>query len=174
MLIILCSFSLKKPLRSMFWSMLMTWLSHVMTVTLKSFKGYLSTCFHIKDLCTLKYFFGIEVVQNPKGIFLSQIKYSLDIISKTDLLGAKPSFFLNGTKSQTCSCWRRVAQRPKTLYTVDWEAYLLICYTFRSCIVCSCAFSIYAFTTTGTLAGCPTSGSLFERIYGERSTSLCQ
>ncbi|GAA0155151.1 transmembrane signal receptor [Lithospermum erythrorhizon] len=64
------------------------------SAALLSFKEYLSSCFHMKDLGPLKYFLGIEVARSPKGIFLSQRKYTLDIISDTSLLGAKPTSFL--------------------------------------------------------------------------------
>jgi hypothetical protein len=60
---------------------------------IESFKSYLSTCFHMKDLGHLKYFLGIEVARNSNGIFLCQRKYSLDIITETGLLGAKPVGF---------------------------------------------------------------------------------
>jgi len=54
---------------------------------------YLNNCFHIKDLGPLKYFLGIEVTRNPKGLFLSQRKYALEIIDECGLLGAKPIDF---------------------------------------------------------------------------------
>ncbi|XP_062080074.1 uncharacterized mitochondrial protein AtMg00810-like [Humulus lupulus] len=63
------------------------------SAALKIFKNYLSTYFHMKDLGVLKYFLGIEVAQSPDGIFLCQRKYSLDIISETSVLGAKPASF---------------------------------------------------------------------------------
>lgn len=53
------------------------------------FKAYLSTCFHMKDLGSLKYFLGVEVARSPTGIFLCQQKHTLDIISEAGLLGAK-------------------------------------------------------------------------------------
>ncbi|KAH9697023.1 hypothetical protein KPL71_023424 [Citrus sinensis] len=60
---------------------------------IRVFKMYLSDCFYMKDLGPLKYFLGIEVARNPIGIFLSQRKYVLDIISEDGLLGAKPAPF---------------------------------------------------------------------------------
>ncbi|GAA0170472.1 transmembrane signal receptor [Lithospermum erythrorhizon] len=63
------------------------------SVALLSFKEYLSSCFHMKDLGILKYFLGIEVVRSQEVIFLSQRKYTLNIISEAGLLGAKPATF---------------------------------------------------------------------------------
>lgn len=59
-----------------------------------AFKTYLHTCFHMKDLGTLKYFLGVEVARSPTGIFLCQRKYALDIITETGLLGSKPALTL--------------------------------------------------------------------------------
>ncbi|CAH9079543.1 unnamed protein product [Cuscuta epithymum] len=61
------------------------------SAAISSFKSYLNTCFHMKDLGILKYFLGIEVARSPSGIFLTQRKYALDIITETGLLGAKPA-----------------------------------------------------------------------------------
>ncbi|CAH9096264.1 unnamed protein product, partial [Cuscuta epithymum] len=63
------------------------------SVTINSFKVYLNDCFHMKDLGRLKYFLGIEVARSPFGLFLTQRKYALDIITETGLLGAKPATF---------------------------------------------------------------------------------
>ncbi|VVA32943.1 PREDICTED: Retrovirus-related Pol poly from transposon, partial [Prunus dulcis] len=41
----------------------------------------------------LKYFLGIEVSRSPKGLYLSQRKYALDILKDSGLIGARPTFF---------------------------------------------------------------------------------
>ena len=58
---------------------------------LQKFKEYLSRCFSMKDLEKLKYFLGIEVSRGPEGIFLTQRKYTLDIIAETGNLGCRPA-----------------------------------------------------------------------------------
>ncbi|KAG7552999.1 Retrotransposon Copia-like N-terminal [Arabidopsis thaliana x Arabidopsis arenosa] len=58
---------------------------------LRKFKEYLGRCFFMKDLGRLKYFLGIEVSRGPEGIFLSQRKYALDVISDSGNLGARPA-----------------------------------------------------------------------------------
>ncbi|XP_022152743.1 uncharacterized protein LOC111020391 [Momordica charantia] len=55
-----------------------------------SLKSFLHSQFHTKDLGMLKYFLGIEVTRNKKGIFLSQRKYVLDLLTETGKLAAKP------------------------------------------------------------------------------------
>lgn len=49
--------------------------------TVQKFKEYLSRCFHMKDLKTLKFFLGFEVARTAEGLFLCQHKYVLDVIS---------------------------------------------------------------------------------------------
>lgn len=56
-------------------------------------KRYLHSSFHIKDLGHLKYFLGIEVAHSPEGLFLTQRKYTLDILNETGMIGAKPCGF---------------------------------------------------------------------------------
>ncbi|KAK3018667.1 hypothetical protein RJ639_002809 [Escallonia herrerae] len=57
------------------------------------FKKYLNNCFKLKDLGPLKYFLGIEGARGPRGLFLSQRKYALDILSESCLSASKPAAF---------------------------------------------------------------------------------
>lgn len=45
----------------------------------------------MKDSGKLKYFLGLEIAHGPEGIFVSQRKYTMDIVTECGLLGAKPS-----------------------------------------------------------------------------------
>ncbi|KAL6277717.1 hypothetical protein ACE6H2_021318 [Prunus campanulata] len=54
-------------------------------------KKYLSSEFEMKELGELKYFLGIEVARSDQGIFLSQRKYVLDLLTDTGMLGCKPA-----------------------------------------------------------------------------------
>lgn len=63
------------------------------SASIARFKSYLGSCFHMKDLGALKYFLGIEISRIPSGLFLSQRKYTLDILSEAGLLAAKPCEF---------------------------------------------------------------------------------
>ena len=57
---------------------------------ISSLKSFLHHQFHTKDLGMLRYFLGVEDMRSKHGIFLSQRKYVLDLLSKTGKLGAKP------------------------------------------------------------------------------------
>jgi len=50
----------------------------------------LSTKFEMKDLGGLKYFLRIKVARSRQGIFLSQRKYVLDLLTQVGLLECKP------------------------------------------------------------------------------------
>ncbi|KAK2997632.1 hypothetical protein RJ639_025171 [Escallonia herrerae] len=58
-----------------------------------SFKKYLNDCSKLKDLGPLKYFLGIEAACGPRGLFLSQRKYALYILSVSGLSASKPAAF---------------------------------------------------------------------------------
>lgn len=52
-------------------------------------KEKLAIEFEMKDLAKLRYFLGIEVAYYKHGIFISQRKYILDLLSKTGKLACK-------------------------------------------------------------------------------------
>ncbi|GJY90671.1 putative RNA-directed DNA polymerase [Tanacetum coccineum] len=54
------------------------------------FKRFLASKFQIKDLGSLKYFLGIEVLENKNGLCLSQRKYCMELLSEYGLLACKP------------------------------------------------------------------------------------
>jgi hypothetical protein len=51
---------------------------------------HLASEFEMKHLGALKYFLGIKVAHSKQGIFLSQRKYILDILTDTEMLACKP------------------------------------------------------------------------------------
>ncbi|KAL8121683.1 hypothetical protein AgCh_018423 [Apium graveolens] len=53
-------------------------------------KQFLNSQFKMKDLGELTYFLGIEVDKSEKGIFLSQKKYTADLLNEYNLLHCKP------------------------------------------------------------------------------------
>ena len=57
---------------------------------IRRMKESLAQKFEIKDLGNLRYFLGIEVARSKKGIFLTQRKFTLDILKETGMLGCKP------------------------------------------------------------------------------------
>ena len=52
-------------------------------------KSFLGTEFEVKDLGLLRYFLGIEVCRSKRGVFISQRKYVLDLLTETGKLGAR-------------------------------------------------------------------------------------
>ncbi|XP_028788255.1 uncharacterized protein LOC114744226 [Neltuma alba] len=60
---------------------------------ISSLKSFLNSYFQTKDLGSLKYFLGIEVIRSKKDILLTQRKYDLDLLKETRKLGATPTSF---------------------------------------------------------------------------------
>ena len=60
-------------------------------VEISQLKKMLAKSFEVKDMGYLHYFLGIEVAYGPKGIYLSQRKYVLDLLEETGMLGCKPA-----------------------------------------------------------------------------------
>lgn len=54
------------------------------------FIGLLNHTFSLKDLGALHYFLGVEVLHLDSGLFLSQSKYIRDILTRCNMLDAKP------------------------------------------------------------------------------------
>lgn len=53
-------------------------------------KNFLSSQFHMKDMGELRYFLRIEVDKPKEGIFISQKKYVVDLLTEYGLQGCKP------------------------------------------------------------------------------------
>ena len=60
-------------------------------VVVRELKQLFDTKFGLKDFGSLKYFLGLEVARNEKGISLNQRKYALEILEYTGLMGCKPA-----------------------------------------------------------------------------------
>uniref|UniRef100_A0A2N9HRT6 Uncharacterized protein n=1 Tax=Fagus sylvatica TaxID=28930 RepID=A0A2N9HRT6_FAGSY len=59
---------------------------------LDSFTRKLHSEFATKDLGSLSYFLGLEASPTPDGLFLSQLKYARDILTRAQLLDSKPVY----------------------------------------------------------------------------------
>ncbi|GJY48457.1 putative RNA-directed DNA polymerase [Tanacetum coccineum] len=57
---------------------------------INEFKLFLSTKFLSKDLGSLKYFLGIEVIENDLGLCMTQRKYCMELLHEYGLLAARP------------------------------------------------------------------------------------
>ncbi|KAL0641314.1 hypothetical protein Bca4012_102595 [Brassica carinata] len=56
---------------------------------IKATKEFLKSVFDIKDLGEMKYFLGIEICRSKEGLFMSQRKYTMDMLKETGVLGGK-------------------------------------------------------------------------------------
>lgn len=55
-----------------------------------AFKEVLKSAFKLRDLGPAKYFLGFEIARNHTGIFVSQRKYTLELLEDAGYLGCKP------------------------------------------------------------------------------------
>ena len=58
-------------------------------VGIQETKEFLKSVFEIKDLGEMKYFLGIEICRSKEGLFMSQRKYTLDLLKDAGALGGK-------------------------------------------------------------------------------------
>lgn len=65
-------------------------LTDIIEYVLKAFTHRLNREFAIKDLGDLNNFLGLEVSYTYDGLFLSQSKYVIDILTYTDFVDSKP------------------------------------------------------------------------------------
>lgn len=71
------------------------------SVFISTLLAQLQTKFAIKDLGNLHYFLGIEVLKDSNGLFLTQHKYALEVLTKAGMLDCKPSLSPSSTKSSS-------------------------------------------------------------------------
>jgi len=71
--------------------------------------------FPIKDLGTINYFLGVEVLQDPRGLFLSQKQYILELLKKSNMVSAK-TVTSPMSSSKTLSRFDGEAFQDPTLY----------------------------------------------------------
>ncbi|GJZ78479.1 retrovirus-related pol polyprotein from transposon TNT 1-94 [Tanacetum coccineum] len=57
---------------------------------IQKFKSQLSSTFHMKDLGDLHYFLGLEVTKSEYGLFVSQRKYTLELLQEAGVMSNKP------------------------------------------------------------------------------------
>lgn len=59
--------------------------------SIASFKIALSNFFKLRDLGQLKYFLGLEIAHSSQGLYISQRKYTLQLLEEAGNLASKPS-----------------------------------------------------------------------------------
>ncbi|KAM0002129.1 putative RNA-directed DNA polymerase [Helianthus debilis subsp. tardiflorus] len=113
---------------------------------LRSFISRLHREFAIKDLGSLNYFLGLEVVHTDTGLFLTQAKYAKDILLRAKLFDSKPvhtplapheSFTASGVPYSDPTSYRSLVgalqyltiTRPDLSYAVNQLSQFLHCPT---------------------------------------------
>ncbi|XP_071712352.1 uncharacterized mitochondrial protein AtMg00810-like [Rutidosis leptorrhynchoides] len=59
-------------------------------IHIEQLKEQLKTQFHMKDLRNVSYFLGLEVSRSNEGIFVSQKKYTMDLLKEYGVLNCRP------------------------------------------------------------------------------------
>ena len=58
----------------------------------QEFEAWMKSKFHMSSMGELTFFLGLQVKQNPDGLFISQDKYVADMLKKFDLANVKTAF----------------------------------------------------------------------------------
>lgn len=72
--------------------------SHSSLIT--SFLASLGHAFDITDLGPLRYFLGLEITSDSRGLHISQLKYTVDLLARSSMLECKPSSTPIAAKAQ--------------------------------------------------------------------------
>ena len=131
---------------------------------LTKFKSYLGKCFKMKDLGRLKYFLDIEVARSEEGIFISQTKYVLDIISDTGLLGCKPVTIPLEQYHNLAADQSLVLSETKEISSLSWSVSVFVCYSTGVMLHYSSSFSVYETAKRGSLVRCSPGCSFSQRL----------
>ncbi|KAL0641299.1 hypothetical protein Bca4012_102867 [Brassica carinata] len=97
-------------------------------------KEFLKSVFDIKDLGEMKYFLGIEICRSKEGLFMSQRKYTMDMLKETDVLGGKIAktpleegkmvgklIYLTITRPDICFAVNQVSQHMQAPKVHHWK-----------------------------------------------------
>ena len=100
-------------------------------------KSNLAFYFEMKDLSSLWYFLGIEVVSSPKGYLFLQSKYTVDILDHACLIDTKTvdtPLEVNVWYSSFSS--NRPLVKPYFITYYCWQLSLSYYYIYKHCLCC--------------------------------------
>ena len=73
------------------------------TKSIDQFVQSLGREFDVKDLGPLRYFLGLEILPHSHGLHISQVKYTLDLLHRSNMIECKPSSTPLATKVRLSS-----------------------------------------------------------------------
>lgn len=76
-------------------------------------KMVLNEAFTIKDLGNLRYFLGIEVARNEKGVVINQRKYTMDLVNDMGLKYSTPTSFPFPKEMKLSNDYEDLIEDPK-------------------------------------------------------------
>ena len=129
--------------------------------------------FAVKDLGTLNFFLGVEVISNPQGILLSQHRYIMDLLLRTKMSEAKP---INTPMASTTnlSTFEGEPFPDHTFYRSTVGALQYLALTRPDIAFTVNKLSIHAKAPASSLAVRQTPFALFEEHHSLWSTDLSQ